>query len=87
MYIRQNCLEDAIKLLKTLVESKSVVYGDPSEEMANSHQLLGSIHLKKGKTELAFKQLNKCKGMLVCVLGPNHRKSKKIQETVEMIKR
>jgi hypothetical protein len=80
-------LEDSIKLLKPLIESKSVVYGDPSEEVANSHQLLGSIYLKKGKTDLALKQLNKCKSMLVCVLGPNHRKTKKIQETIEMIKR
>ncbi|KXJ15101.1 tetratricopeptide repeat protein 23 [Exaiptasia diaphana] len=87
LLIRNNSIEESIKLLKSLLSSKLAAFGDPSVEAANVHHLLGSIYLKKGKIDSALQHLKSCKAMLTCALGPNHRKTKKIQATMDFIKR
>jgi len=87
LLIRNNSIDESIKLLKDLLSSKLMAYGDPSEQAANVHHLLGSIYLKKGKMDYALQHFMSCKTMLSCVLGPNHRKTKKIQTTIDAIKR
>ena len=59
LLIRVDDMEGAVSLLKAVTQAKYVVYGDPSEEAATCHQLLGSIRLKQGQMELALKSLCK----------------------------
>ncbi|KAK3752662.1 hypothetical protein QZH41_011265, partial [Actinostola sp. cb2023] len=87
LLIRNNSSQESIQLSKSLLASKMVTFGDPSEEAANVHHLLGSIYLKKGKMDSALQHFAACRTMLGCVLGQNHRKTKKIQETMDIIKR
>ncbi|XP_048581168.1 tetratricopeptide repeat protein 23-like [Nematostella vectensis] len=87
LLIRQGRLDEALSLLKKLITAKSEIHGDPSNELATAHQLMGSIRLKQAKTEVALKHFMKAYTMLQFVLGNNHRKTKDLRETVELIKR
>ena len=52
-------LQEGIDLLKTSLESKKEVYGDLSEEVADSWKLIGSTYLSKGDMEKALRALKK----------------------------
>lgn len=87
VYIRQGERDNAAGIIREVITSKMMVYGDPSLSLAESYQLLGSIRLSQGKTDKALKHFGKCESMLSLVLGKNHKKTIQVTETLNMIKK
>lgn len=79
--------EKAAGVVADVINSKTIVFGDPSQSLANSYELLASIRLTQGKTDKALKQMGKCHAMLCLVLGSRHKKTVSIAEIFKMIKK
>ena len=79
--------EKAAGIVRDVITSKMMVYGDPSLSLAESYQLLGSIRLSQGKMDKALKHFGKCQSMLSLVLGQNHKKTVQVTETLDLIKK
>lgn len=79
--------EGAAGIIREVITSKTMVFGDPSVSLAESYQLLGTIRLSQGKTDKALKHFEKCQSMLSCVLGKNHKKTIQVTETLNMVKK
>ena len=79
--------DDAASIVRDVITSKMMVYGDPSISLAESYQLLGTIRLSQGKMDKALKHFGKCQSMLSLVLGQNHKKTLQVTETLDMIKK
>ena len=79
--------DKAASIVRDVMTSKMMVYGDPSLSLAESYQLLGTIRLSQGKMDKALKHFGKCQSMLSVVLGQNHKKTLQVTETLDMIKK
>ena len=53
--------QEAIVLLRKTLEYKSETYGEFSNEVADTHKLIGNVHLANGDAEKALKSLRKVK--------------------------
>ncbi|XP_077987971.1 tetratricopeptide repeat protein 23-like [Glandiceps talaboti] len=85
LLLRTDRTEDAVTLLKTVIESKGVCYGDMSEQVADAYKLFGSIRLSEGKMDRALKHFKRCLSIQTALYGSNHKKTKNTQQTVEML--
>ncbi|XP_070536076.1 tetratricopeptide repeat protein 23-like [Ptychodera flava] len=85
LLLRTDRTDEAITLLKTLIDSKAGCYGDMSEEVAEAYKLFGSIRLSQGSMDKALKHFKKCLSIQVILYGNNHKKTKKTQQTVDML--
>ena len=61
LYVRLKDFESAKKFATSVFSSKMEVFGDTSEETANTAQTIGSISLSQGSFEEAHKKLKKVK--------------------------
>ena len=87
LLIRSGEPDEAAGIIKDVITSKMMVFGDPSVSLAESYQLLGTIRLSQGKIGKASKHFEKCQSMLSCVLGDNHKKTIQVTETLDMVKK
>lgn len=79
--------EKAASIVRDVITSKAMVYGDPSVSLAESYKLLGTIRLSQGKMDKALKHFGKCQSMLLLVLGQNHKKTIQVTEILDAIKK
>ena len=86
-FIQDGENEKAAGIIRDVITSKMMVYGDPSLSLAESYQLLGTIRLSQGKMDKALKHFGKCQSMMSVVVGPNHKKTMQVTETLNMIKK
>lgn len=87
VFIHDGEHEKAAGIVRNVITSKMMVYGDPSLSLAESYQLLGTIRLSQGKMDKALKHFGKSQSMLSLVLGQNHKKTMQVTETLDMIKK
>jgi tetratricopeptide (TPR) repeat protein len=87
LMLRTDRYKEAVEQLSQVVVVKRMVYGDPSEELAATYKLLGTVHLSQGHLDKAVQQFQKSHGILKTVLGPHHKQTITIQQTIEMLSR
>ncbi|XP_038077747.1 tetratricopeptide repeat protein 23-like [Patiria miniata] len=85
LLIRTDRQEEAVSLLKTIISSKCVTFGDFSEEVGETYKLYGSILLSQGQLDKAMKYFRKCYSIQSSLYGPSHKKSKATQQTIDML--
>ncbi|CAD5120380.1 DgyrCDS8952 [Dimorphilus gyrociliatus] len=85
LMLRTDRKEDALILLRKLIEPKCVVHGEFSEEVSESYKLIGSVLLSNGEDEKALKALNKCYTIQCFSHGENARRTKDTKKTIDML--
>ncbi|KAJ8417404.1 hypothetical protein AAFF_G00286310 [Aldrovandia affinis] len=77
--------ERAVKLQRESLALKRGLFGDLSPEVANTLQLIGGVEMTQGDMRRAHKTMSKCLEIQKLLLGPQHRKTRATQQTVDML--
>ncbi|KAK6958930.1 tetratricopeptide repeat protein 23, partial [Biomphalaria glabrata] len=85
MLLRMDKTSEAMQILQSSLPSKCEVFGDYSEQVADTYKLIGSIYLTQGNIEKALLTYKKCHTIESLLLGKNHRKTKDTQHTMEIL--
>lgn len=85
LLIRTEREADALEMLKSSLPLKNEVYGDYSENVADTHKLIASVYLAQGNIEKSLRSYKKCLNIEVLVLGKNHRKTKDTERTIDIL--
>ncbi|XP_061472103.1 tetratricopeptide repeat protein 23-like [Rhineura floridana] len=78
--------KQAYDLLKESFKSQQDPCSDFNEQAVERLYIMGCICLVEKKIREAFQLLSKCAQIQVAIYGSHHRKSKKIQELLDMLK-
>ncbi|XP_066558049.1 tetratricopeptide repeat protein 23 [Amia ocellicauda] len=79
--------ERAVTLLKESLPLKKVTFGELSVEVAETYQILGGVEMAQCHVRRAYKTLKKCLEIQSLLLGPQHRKTRSTQRTVDKLAR
>ncbi|XP_052785685.1 tetratricopeptide repeat protein 23-like [Mya arenaria] len=85
LLVRSDRQTEAMDILKSSIPLKNEVYGDYSENVADTHKLMASIHLAQGSIEKALRCYKRCLNIEVLVLGKNHKKTKDSERTIDIL--
>lgn len=85
LMIRTERYEEALSLLRSTLSPKTEVYGEYSDEVADTYKLMGSVRLSQGDMEKALKVLKKCHNIECVSHGPNQKRTKETQKTIDVI--
>ncbi|XP_074649987.1 tetratricopeptide repeat protein 23-like [Tubulanus polymorphus] len=85
LMIRTDRKTDSISLLKSTIPAKQEVFGEFSDETADTNKLIASIHLSNGNMELALKAFRKCLSIQTMMYGSNHKKTKETQANIDVL--
>ncbi|XP_061077133.1 tetratricopeptide repeat protein 23 [Conger conger] len=77
--------ENAVRIQRESLAPKRSVFGDLSEEVADTLQLIGGVEMTQGDMRRAHKSMSKCLEIQKLLLGPQHKKTKATQRTVDML--
>ncbi|XP_023673009.2 tetratricopeptide repeat protein 23 isoform X1 [Paramormyrops kingsleyae] len=77
--------ERAMKILKESVSLKKSTFGDLSAEVADSLQLIGGVQMTQGEMMQAYRTMSKCLEVQNLLYGPQHKKTRVIQQTVDLL--
>lgn len=64
---------------------KKSTFGELSAEVAESLQLIGGVEMTQGQMRHAYRTLKKCLDIQSMLYGPQHKKTKATQRTVDML--
>ncbi|CAL8355613.1 unnamed protein product [Lota lota] len=79
--------ERCVEVQKASLAPKRCVFGEWSEEVADSLQLIGGVQMTQGLIRPAHRTLRKCLEIQSIIFGPQHKKTKAMQKTVDMLAR
>ncbi|XP_053390845.1 tetratricopeptide repeat protein 23-like [Mercenaria mercenaria] len=85
LLIRTERETDALEMLRSSLPLKNEVYGEYSENVADTHKLIASVHLAQGNIEKALRAYKKCLNIETLVLGKNHKKTKDSERTIDIL--
>ncbi|XP_013406257.1 tetratricopeptide repeat protein 23-like [Lingula anatina] len=85
LMIRTEREDEALSVLRSTLSSKTEVYGEFSDEVADTYKLIGSVHLSRGDMEKALKSLSKCHTIETAAHGSNHKRPKETQKTIDVL--
>ncbi|KAH9509681.1 Tetratricopeptide repeat protein 23 [Bulinus truncatus] len=85
MLLRMDKTSEAMQILQSSLPSRCEVFGDYSEQVADTHKLIASVHLAQGNIEKALLAYKKCYTIESLLLGKNHRKTKDTQRTMDIL--
>ncbi|KAG5839749.1 hypothetical protein ANANG_G00208250 [Anguilla anguilla] len=77
--------ENAVKLQRESLGPKSSAFGDLSQEVADTLQLIGGVEMTQGDMRRAHRTMSKCLEIQKLLLGPQHKKTRATQRTVDML--
>lgn len=80
--IKEHEHDRARKELSSLVNAKKTAYGDPSPELADCYQLIGSLLLIEGEIPSATQTFKQAQTTLCSLYPSNHPKVKSIKKTL-----
>ncbi|XP_044049982.1 tetratricopeptide repeat protein 23 isoform X2 [Siniperca chuatsi] len=79
--------ERCVEIQRASLATKRSTFGDPSGELADTLQLIGSVEMTEGKMKQAHRTMTKCLEIQSLLYGPQHKKTKATQKTVDMLAR
>ncbi|KAJ3596268.1 hypothetical protein NHX12_002677 [Muraenolepis orangiensis] len=79
--------ERCVELQKASLAPKRCVFGEWSAEVSDSLQLIGGVEMTQGRIIQAHRTLRKCLEIQSIAYGPQHKKTKDTQKTVDMLAR
>lgn len=79
--------ERCVEIQKASLAPKRSVFGEGSSEVADSLQLIGGVEMTQGRIKQAHRTLRKCLEIQNIIYGPQHKKTKDTQKTVDMLAR
>ncbi|XP_036391428.1 tetratricopeptide repeat protein 23 [Megalops cyprinoides] len=77
--------ESAVKIQRESLPLKRSVFGDLSAEVAETLQLIAGVEMTQGDMRRAHRTMSKCLEIQVLLLGPQHKKTRAAQRTVDML--
>ncbi|XP_030222158.1 tetratricopeptide repeat protein 23 isoform X1 [Gadus morhua] len=80
-------MERCVEVQKASLAPKRYVFGEWSAEVADSIQLIGGVQMTQGLIRPAHRTLRKCLEIQNIIFGPQHKKTKATQKTVDMLAR
>ncbi|XP_064646787.1 tetratricopeptide repeat protein 23-like [Lineus longissimus] len=85
LMVRTDRQQEAISLLKKSIAAKKEVFGDNSQEVADTYKLVASVHLAQGDMELSLKFFQKCLSIETMLYGAGGKRTKNTQSSIDMI--
>ncbi|XP_070763897.1 tetratricopeptide repeat protein 23 [Enoplosus armatus] len=79
--------ERCVEIQRASLATKRSAFGDPSPEVADTLQLIGSVEMTEGKMKQAHRTMTKCLEIQSLLYGPQHKKTKATQKAVDMLAR
>ncbi|KAK0136259.1 Tetratricopeptide repeat protein 23 [Merluccius polli] len=79
--------ERCVEIQKASLAPKRSVFGEWSAEVADSQQLIGGVEMTQGRITQAHRTMRKCLEIQQIIYGPQHKKTKDTQKTVDMLAR
>lgn len=77
--------ERSAQIQRESLALKKSTFGELSAEVAEALQLIGGVEMTQGQMRHAHKTLKKCLDIQNMLFGPQHKKTKATQKTVEML--
>ncbi|KAJ8248805.1 hypothetical protein GJAV_G00227950 [Gymnothorax javanicus] len=77
--------ENAVRLQRDSLALKRSTFGHLSQEVADTLQLIGGVEMTQGDMRRAYRTMSKCLEIQKLLFGPQHRKTRKTQRTVDML--
>ncbi|KAK7152119.1 hypothetical protein R3I94_008452 [Phoxinus phoxinus] len=78
---QENCAE----IQRESLSLKKSTFGELSAEVAEALQLIGGVEMTRGQMRHAYRTLKKCLDIQSMLYGPQHKKTKATQRTVDML--
>ncbi|XP_018519544.1 tetratricopeptide repeat protein 23 isoform X1 [Lates calcarifer] len=79
--------ERCVEIQRASLSSKQSTFGDLSDEVADTLQLIGSVEMTEGRMKQAYKTMTKCLEIQSLMYGPQHKKTKATEKAVDMLAR
>ncbi|KAM3870612.1 tetratricopeptide repeat protein 23 [Diretmus argenteus] len=79
--------ERCVEIQRLSLAPKKSTFGDLSAEVADTLQLLGGVEMTQGRIKQAHRTMRKCLEIQSIMYGPQHKKTKTTQKTVDMLAR
>ncbi|XP_069567201.1 tetratricopeptide repeat protein 23 isoform X1 [Brachyistius frenatus] len=83
----KHILRKFVEIQRASLGSKRSAFGDLSPEVADTLQLIGSVEMAESRMNQAHRTMTKCLKIQILLNGPQHRKTKAIQQAVDMLAR
>ncbi|XP_069019647.1 tetratricopeptide repeat protein 23 isoform X2 [Embiotoca jacksoni] len=80
-------LQKFVEIQRASLDSKRSAFGDLSPEVADTLQLIGSVEMAESRMNQAHRTMTKCLKIQILLNGPQHKKTKAIQQAVDMLAR
>ncbi|XP_051784236.1 tetratricopeptide repeat protein 23-like isoform X1 [Erpetoichthys calabaricus] len=79
--------QESYDLLNSTLSFRIEAFGDYSESVAETYNVMASIVLTDGDMKKAYKLLSKCLEIQTILFGSQHRKTKQTQEMLDMLQK
>ncbi|KAM4619092.1 tetratricopeptide repeat protein 23 [Polymixia lowei] len=79
--------ERCVEIQRSSLAPKRSTFGDLSAEVADTLQLIGGVEMTQGRIKQAHRTMGKCLEIQSILYGPQHKKTKATQKTVDMLAR
>ncbi|XP_056622078.1 tetratricopeptide repeat protein 23 isoform X2 [Triplophysa dalaica] len=77
--------EKSAQIQRESLALKKSTFGELSAEMTEALQLIGGVEMTQGQMRQAHRTLRKCLDIQIMLYGPQHKKTKATQRTVDML--
>ncbi|XP_048023743.1 tetratricopeptide repeat protein 23 [Megalobrama amblycephala] len=77
--------ERCAEIQRESLSLKKSTFGELSAEVAEALQLIGGVEMAQGQMRHAYRTLKKCLDIQSMLYGPQHKKTKATQRTVDML--
>ncbi|XP_077104984.1 tetratricopeptide repeat protein 23 [Siphateles boraxobius] len=77
--------ESCAEIQRESLSLKKSTFGELSAEVAETLQLIGGVEMTQGQMRHAYRTLKKCLDIQTMLYGPQHKKTKATQRTVDML--
>uniref|UniRef100_UPI003AAFB94B tetratricopeptide repeat protein 23 n=1 Tax=Centroberyx gerrardi TaxID=166262 RepID=UPI003AAFB94B len=79
--------ERCVEIQRSSLALKRSTFGDLSAEVADTLQLIGGVEMTQGRIRQAHRSMSKCLEIQSFMYGPQHKKTRATQKTVDMLAR
>ncbi|XP_030621190.1 tetratricopeptide repeat protein 23 [Chanos chanos] len=77
--------ERVVEIQRESLALKRKTFGDLSAELADTLQLIGGVEMTQGQMRQAYRTMKKCLDIHNVLYGPQHKKTRETQRTVNML--
>ncbi|XP_031657347.1 tetratricopeptide repeat protein 23 isoform X1 [Oncorhynchus kisutch] len=77
--------ERCVEIQRESLALKRETFGDLSPEVADTLQLIGGVQMTQGQVKHAHRTMSKCLDIQSILYGPQHKKTRATQKTVDML--